>query len=67
MDGHTSTKLIKEYEANNNVKKVVVIALTAHVNEFEKINENSGFADLMTKPIIKKVLFQRILAAVNNA
>jgi CheY-like chemotaxis protein len=61
MDGHTATKLIIEYERSRNVPHTHIIALTAHAYEYEIVDVmQSGVDDLVTKPIKKDILMEKL-------
>ncbi|MFH0811734.1 MAG: ATP-binding protein [Pseudomonadota bacterium] len=61
MDGYTATKLIREWEINNNLKPVPIIALTAHAmkEDIEK-SRQAGCNMHLIKPINKIDLIKTI-------
>jgi len=51
MDGIQATRLIRDYEKKNKLKKSVIIAVTAHTKEGEKQNLlDAGMNLYMSKP-----------------
>lgn len=57
MDGHTATRMIREWEKKSNVSPIPIIALTAHAfqDEIQK-SLAAGCSDHLTKPIRKDTL-----------
>jgi len=57
MDGHTATRMIREWEKESNVNAIPIIALTAHAFQ-EEIQKSiaAGCSDHLTKPIRKDTL-----------
>lgn len=52
MDGYTATKLIRQFEIDNNKPPTPIIAVTAHVMaEFKEKALSAGMNDLLSKPI----------------
>jgi CheY-like chemotaxis protein len=65
MDGLDATRLIREYEKENDLSPVPIIALTA--NAFEEDRQNclkAGCTDYLSKPVRKADLLSRIDSAV---
>jgi len=63
-DGFTATKEIRQYEAKNNKKRAIIIALTASVIEGDIKNcFISGMDDYLPKPFKPEMLKSRILNA----
>ncbi|MBC77755.1 MAG: hypothetical protein CME64_17250 [Halobacteriovoraceae bacterium] len=62
MDGYTATKQYREWESENQVKKVPVIALTAYALEEEaRKSMAAGCDEHITKPVKKKTILKCIL------
>ncbi len=61
MDGHTATRMIREWEAQSNVSPVPIIALTAHAYQ-EEMQKSfaAGCSDHLAKPIKKNTLLNAI-------
>ncbi|ADL50732.1 response regulator [Clostridium cellulovorans] len=61
MDGYTSTRLIRNYEIENNLPKTTISALTAYAfdEDIEKALE-AGCNFVLTKPVKKAVLLDTI-------
>jgi CheY-like chemotaxis protein len=61
MDGHTATKMIREWEEKSGANPTPIIALTAHAfkEEMEK-SLAAGCSDHLAKPIRKQTLFDTI-------
>jgi two-component system, sensor histidine kinase and response regulator len=61
MDGHTATKMIREWEKQSDVSPVPIIALTAHAYQ-EEMQKSfaAGCSDHLTKPIRKNTLLNAI-------
>lgn len=59
MDGYTSTKEIRKFEAENNLEPSIIIAVTSHAlqEEMDRALKN-GFDYYLTKPLRKQTLFQ---------
>lgn len=57
MDGHTATRMIRDWEKKSNARPVPIIALTAHAFQ-EEIQKSlaAGCSDHLTKPIRKDTL-----------
>ncbi|MGH7215872.1 MAG: ATP-binding protein [Nitrospiraceae bacterium] len=57
MDGHTATRMIRDWEKESNVNAIPIIALTAHAFQ-EEIQKSiaAGCSDHLTKPIRKDTL-----------
>ena len=57
MDGHTATRMIRDWEKESNVHAIPIIALTAHAFR-EEIQKSlaAGCSDHLTKPIRKDAL-----------
>jgi CheY-like chemotaxis protein len=57
MDGHTATRMIRDWEKQSNVSPVPIIALTAHAYQ-EEMQKSlaAGCSDHLTKPIRKNTL-----------
>jgi CheY-like chemotaxis protein len=57
MDGHTATRMIRDWEKQSNVSPVPIIALTAHAYQ-EEMQKSlaAGCSDHLTKPIKKNTL-----------
>ncbi|HRE40949.1 MAG TPA: response regulator [Ignavibacteria bacterium] len=62
LNGYEATEKIREWEnANNNLKRFKIIALTAHSFEEEKRKcLNAGMNDFITKPINMPDLIEKI-------
>ena len=57
MDGYTATKMIRDYEAKNNLNPVYIVALTAHASEENRERcIAAGMDDVVTKPVNKQNL-----------
>lgn len=67
MDGHTSTRLIRDWEKQSNVTPIPIIALTAHAFQ-EEIQKSlaAGCSDHLTKPIRKDTLLNTIQKWINQ-
>jgi two-component system, sensor histidine kinase and response regulator len=62
MDGHTATKLIREWEHQLNLNPIPIIALTAHAFPEEKQRSlAAGCTMHLTKPIRKATLLKAVL------
>ncbi|HEY6288978.1 MAG TPA: response regulator, partial [Nitrospiraceae bacterium] len=57
MDGHTATRMIRDWEKQSNLSPVPIIALTAHAYQ-EEMQKSlaAGCSDHLTKPIRKNIL-----------
>jgi signal transduction histidine kinase/DNA-binding response OmpR family regulator len=57
MDGHTATRMIRDWEKKSNISPIPIIALTAHAFQ-EEIQKSlaAGCSDHLTKPIRKNIL-----------
>lgn len=57
MDGHTATRMIRDWEKQSNLSPVPIIALTAHAYQ-EEMQKSlaAGCSDHLTKPIKKNTL-----------
>lgn len=57
MDGHTATRMIRDWEKKSNVSPIPIIALTAHAFQ-EEIQKSlaAGCSDHLSKPIRKDTL-----------
>jgi len=57
MDGHTATRMIRDWEKQSNISPVPIIALTAHAYQ-EEMQKSlaAGCSDHLTKPIKKNIL-----------
>ncbi len=61
MDGHTATRMIREWETQSNVNPIPIIALTAHAYQEEmQTSFAAGCSDHLTKPIKKNTLLNAI-------
>jgi PAS domain S-box-containing protein len=62
MDGYTTTKEIRKFEAHESLKRIPIVAITANVmkGDAEKCLE-SGMDDYIPKPITKEKLSQAII------
>ena len=61
MDGYTASKLIREYEINNKLNKIPIIALTANAQGDNKEKcLQSGMDDFLSKPFKKEQLAEKI-------
>jgi len=59
MDGHTATRMIRDWEKQSNISPIPIIALTAHA--FQEDRQKSlaaGCSDHLTKPIKKDSLLK---------
>ncbi|MCC5816169.1 MAG: response regulator [Leptospira sp.] len=62
MDGLTATRRIRDIEKEQNKKNTVIIAMTAHVSETDRINcLDAGMNDYITKPIDRSIMESMIL------
>ncbi|TKS58662.1 MAG: hypothetical protein EWM72_02856 [Nitrospira sp.] len=61
MDGHTATRMIRDWEKKSNVSHIPIIALTAHAFQ-EEIQKSlaAGCSDHLAKPIRKNTLLNAI-------
>ena len=61
MDGHTATRMIRDWEKQSNLSPVSIIALTAHAYQ-EEMQKSlaAGCSDHLTKPIKKNTLLNAI-------
>jgi signal transduction histidine kinase/DNA-binding response OmpR family regulator len=61
MDGHTATKMIRDWEKQSNISPIPIIALTAHAYQ-EEMQKSlaAGCSDHLTKPIKKNTLLNAI-------
>jgi len=61
MDGHTATRMIRDWEKQSNLSPVPIIALTAHAYQ-EEMQKSlaAGCSDHLTKPIKKNTLLNAI-------
>ncbi|MGH7146561.1 MAG: response regulator, partial [Nitrospiraceae bacterium] len=61
MDGHTATRMIRDWEKQSNISPIPIIALTAHAYQ-EEIQKSlaAGCSDHLTKPIKKNTLLNAI-------
>lgn len=60
MGGYEATERIREWEADNLVKPVPIIAVTAHGTEKVKESLKAGCSSYMIKPIKKDLLLKKI-------
>ena len=61
LDGHTATRMIREWEKQSNVSPIPIIALTAHAFPEERQKSvAAGCSDHLTKPIRKDTLLNAI-------
>ena len=61
MDGHTATRMIRDWEKQSNVGPIPIVALTAHaLQEETQKSLAAGCSDHLTKPIKKDILFNSI-------
>jgi two-component system, sensor histidine kinase and response regulator len=52
LNGYEATRLIRQWEHNNKVGKIPIIAVTAHAQqEFETKSKRAGMDDYITKPV----------------
>ena len=67
MDGFTATREIRVWEANNNIPRSPIIALTAHVLE-EQIQRcrESGMDEFMAKPVDFTILRNKMIDAARK-
>lgn len=67
MDGHTATKLIREYEVTNNKQQTPIVSLTAHAikEEIDKCFE-AGCNMHLSKPVKKALLNEMIKDLLTN-
>ncbi|MBF0362022.1 MAG: response regulator [Oligoflexia bacterium] len=67
MDGYTATKMIREYEINNKLKRTPIVALTAFALSNEKQNCYDAGCDYhLSKPIKKEDLLNSIKKICNK-
>jgi two-component system, sensor histidine kinase and response regulator len=61
MDGHTATRMIRDWEQQSNRRPIPIIALTAHAYE-EEMQKSfaAGCSDHLTKPIRKAILLEAL-------
>jgi signal transduction histidine kinase/CheY-like chemotaxis protein len=61
MDGHTATRMIRDWEKQSNLPPIPIIALTAHAYQ-EEMQKSlaAGCSDHLTKPIKKNTLLNAI-------
>jgi two-component system, sensor histidine kinase and response regulator len=61
MDGHTATRMIREWEQQSNLSQIPIIALTAHAFSEEKQRSlDAGCSTHLTKPIRKDTLLKAV-------
>ncbi len=61
MDGHTATRMIRDWEKHRGAMSTPIIALTAHAFREEMQKSLAvGCSDHLTKPIRKQTLFNAI-------
>jgi len=61
MDGYEAARSIRQLEANQNLKKTPIIALTGHALKNDKQTcLDAGMDDYMTKPVKQNELFDRL-------
>ena len=67
MDGHTATRLIREYENSNQRKQTPIVSLTAHAikEEIDKCFE-AGCNMHLSKPVKKALLNEMIENLLTN-
>ncbi len=59
MDGYTATRMIRRFEEKNNLRKTIIVALTAHAYESDiRACLEAGCDDHVAKPFKKKTLMQ---------
>lgn len=57
LDGLAATKKIREWEAQNDQSRILIVALTAHaLSNFKDESDRAGCDDFLTKPVRKKEL-----------
>lgn len=62
MDGYTATRSIRQYEAENKLRRTPIIAMTANTMENDKVAcLQAGMDDYITKPVVQDGL-QQVLA-----
>ena len=61
MDGHTATRMIRDWEKKSNISPIPITALTAHAYQ-EEMQKSlaAGCSDHLTKPIRKNTLLSAI-------
>jgi len=68
MDGFTATQMMREYEKENQTRRVPIIALTAHALKKEKEKcFQAGCDDHLSKPIKKKVFLDTVITYLKNS
>ena len=61
VDGHMATGMIVSFEKEKSLTHTPIVAVTAHAFEYEMIDAvKSGMDDLLTKPLKKKVLLDKV-------
>jgi CheY-like chemotaxis protein len=61
MDGYSATRLIREWEKQNDKKEIPIIALTAYAMKEDKERTiEAGCSDYLAKPIKKEKLLEAI-------
>ena len=61
MDGHTATRMVRDWEKHSNLTPIPIIALTAHAYQEEmQKSMAAGCSDHLTKPIKKNTLLNAI-------
>ncbi len=61
MDGYSATRIIREWEKQNNKKETPILALTAYaMKEDREKTIKAGCSDYLTKPIKKEKLLEAI-------
>lgn len=61
MDGYEATKQIRQYEQENELKRVPVIALTGHALKNDRAEcLNAGMDDYLTKPVKQDELLEKL-------
>ncbi len=64
MDGYTASRKIRQFESEQHVSCVPIIALTAHaLPEFRERAKTVGMTDYITKPIDKALLLSALRSA----
>ncbi len=66
LDGYEATTRIREWEKENGLESVPILALTAHaLQEHRQRSKDAGCTGFLTKPIKKRVLFEAIANCLN--
>jgi CheY-like chemotaxis protein len=68
MDGHTATRMVRDWEKHANLTPIPIIALTAHAYQEEmQKSMAAGCSDHLTKPIKKNTLLNAIQKSLKQS